>query len=306
MELHTYGREFFPDAIIPLKVYKDLSIIPDVPQHSTYQIIIVEEGSGIISINGERSLIHSPIVYLLNETEQVKLEKAKNINLHIIYFHPQIIHNKFDFTFVRQASRTDVADPEVQDLFWLNTFLLREDCYANHYQLTSVMIRRLSLLLDNIQDEFENQSTGYWICRGRSFFLEMLCLLSKIYTYAGPSIEVALDYGSELFEDILLYVHTNYTKKLTLSHLVDTFHLNRTSLSNLFRLSTGETVMSYIIKLRIEISAMMLRDTGIPVGEIGYRVGYEDLTNFSRTFKKLMGCSPSQYREKHSWLLRLS
>jgi AraC family L-rhamnose operon regulatory protein RhaS len=305
MELNTIGREFFPEAVIPLRVYKDLTDIPVIPLDTTFQIIIIEEGTGIININEERSIIQSPIVYFINELETVKLEKVHDIKLHIIYFQPKVIDLKFDLIFIRQASRLDVTDPQVQDLYWLNSFLIRGDGYANHYQLTQAMLKRLLQLAENIQDEFDNQRTGYWICRGRSFFLEMLCFISKFHTNSAPNMEIALESVSELFEDILLYIHTNYTDKLTLAHLVDTFNLNRTSLNNLFRISTGETVISYIIKLRIEISAMMLRDTGIPVKEIGFRVGYEDTVNFGRTFKKIKGCSPKQYREDNSWLLRL-
>lgn len=306
MELRTYGREFFPEAVIPLKVYKDLSDIPEVPMHETFQIIIIEEGSGIININEERSIIQSPSIYLVNELETVKLEKTKNIKIHIIYFHPQVIDWKFDLTFIRQASRIDVTDPQVQDLYWLNSFLLRDEGFLNHYKLTYVMLRRLLLLGDNIMDEFDNQRTGYWVCRGRSFFLEMLCFISKLHASAAPSMEVNLEVGSELFEDILLYIHTNYTDRITLAHLVDTFNLNRTTLNELFRKSTGETVISYLIQLRIEISSMLLKDTGIPIKEIGYRVGYDEAVNFGRAFKKVKGCSPTQYREENSWLLRLS
>jgi AraC family L-rhamnose operon regulatory protein RhaS len=75
-------------------------------------------------------------------------------------------------------------------------------------------------------------------------------------------------------------------------------------LNELFRKATGDTVISYLIKLRIELAASMLRDTGMPIKEIGCRVGFDDTANFGRTFKKLKGCSPKQYREENSWILQ--
>lgn len=305
LQLETIGQNFFPQANIPLKVYKDLNYIPDIPLQTTYQIIIIEEGTGIIVMNKERTIIQAPVIYCINEAENVTIEKGQNLKIHLVYFHPRIIDINFDFAFTRQTSREDVTNTQVQDLYWLNSFLARNESFANHYQLTQVMLRRLLYLVDCIIDEFDNQRTYLWICRGRSFFLEMLCYLSKLHSAAPSNIEVVMTSQSELFEDILLYIHTNYAEKISLQHLVDTFNLNRTTINELFRKATGETVISYIIKLRIELSSLMLRDTGIPIKEIGYRVGYEDAVNFGRTFKKLKGCSPTKYREDNSWLLRM-
>lgn len=306
MQLKTIGKEFFPEAVIALKVYTDLCLIPNVPFKSTFQIIIIEEGTGIITINQKRTMIHSPAVYCINELETVSVEKGQNLKIHIVYFHPQMIDIKFSFEFIRQASREDVTSTEVQDLYWLNSFLERNENFDIHCKLSQVMLRRLLYLLQCIIDEFDNQRTYFWICRGRSFFLEMLCYLSKVYTTVLSSIDVAIDFQSEFFEDILLYIHTNYAEKISLQHLVHIFNLNRTTLNEVFRKATGDTVISYLIKLRIELAASMLRDTGIPIKEIGGRVGFDDTVNFGRTFKKLKGCSPKQYREENSWLLQFS
>lgn len=307
LQFKTIGKEFFPEAVIELKVYTDLDFIPSIPFESTFQIIIIEEGTGIIKVNQKKIMIHSPIVYCINELETVSIEKGQNLKIHIIYFHPQIIDINFSFKFIRQALREDVTSAQVQDLYWLNSFLVRDENSDIYCQLTQVTLRRLLYLFDCIMDEFDNQRTYFWICRGRSFFLEILCYLSNLYTSVPLSMVVTtIDSQSEFLEDILLYIHTNYAEKISLQHLVNIFNLNRTTLNKLFKKSTGDTVISYLIKLRIELSASMLRDTGIPIKEIGFRVGFDDTVNFGRTFKKLKGCSPKQYREENNWLSQFS
>jgi len=306
MQLFTVGREFFPGANVPLKVCKNLQDIPVCPKQTVFQIIVVESGTGIIRINGQRALLHAPVAYFINELESASFENVENINLHIVYFHPVNIDNSFDFTYVREASRMDVTNPKVQDLFLLNEFIFRDGTFKNHYQLTQIMLRKLLSFIDGIQDEFDNQRTYFWICRGRSFLLEMLCYLSKFQTADTPDMEIVLNKNSIIMENILVYIHTNYAEKITLPGLVDTFNINRTTLNEMFRKELGETIISYIIRLRIEFSSLMLRDTGIPIQEIAFRVGFDDSVYFSRTFKKLKGCTPKKYREDYCWLTPLS
>jgi AraC-like DNA-binding protein len=76
------------------------------------------------------------------------------------------------------------------------------------------------------------------------------------------------------------------------------FHINRTTLADKFTKSTGMSVMDYLIRLRVKMAAIMLRDTMLSVSEISYRVGFNDITHFGRTFRKHMGYSPSEYRKK--------
>ncbi len=306
MQIKSIGREVYPGAEISLKVYKDLAEIPVIPLHSTYQMIILEEGTGILKAGKERMLISAPAVFFVNEEQSLEIEKSSSIRLHIIYFHPSIIDYKFDFEYVRKASRENVTSSEVQDLYWLNPFMLRNGVIPLHCRISSIALRRLNYLMDFIIEEFEKQQTYLWICRGRSYFLELICYTS---TFLGPKtadMELVLENTSVSMDDILLYLHSNYSTRITLKGLVEQFNLNRTSINDLFRKATGESVISYLIKLRIEASAMMLRDTGIPVKEIGYRVGFEDMAHFSRTFKKMMGLSPNQYRKENSWMLKFS
>lgn len=306
MQIKTIGREVYPGAEISLKVYKDLDEIPAVPLHTTYQMIILEEGTGIIKVGRERTLITAPAIFFVNEAESLEIEKSSRIRLHLIYFHPSIIDYKFDFEYVRKASREDVTSSLVQDLYWLNPFMIRNSEMPVHCRISNVALRRLNHLMDYMIEEFNKQQTYLWICRGRSYFLELICFTS---TFLGPKasdMELILENTSVSLDDILLYIHTNYSNRITLKGLVEQFNLNRTTINDLFRKVTGESVISYLIKLRIEASAMMLRDTGIPIKEIGYRVGFEDMAHFSRTFKKMKGLSPNQYRKENSWMLKFS
>lgn len=306
MQTYTIGKAFYPGAEVPLKVLMNLKEMPEIPPNTAFQIIIIEEGTGIIRCDDKKIIIHAPYLFILNDEETIHLECLNDMRFHIVYFHPRILDNKFEFSYIKQTSRMDVTDPEVQDLYLFNSFLVRDSSLANHYKLTSIMLRRFLNLIGGIQEELENQETNFWICRGRSYLLEMLCYLSKFPLVAVPAMEEAIDSGTDILEKIFLFIHTYYAEKITLRMLVDHFHINRTTINDLFKKNTGVSIISYIIKLRIDASSLMLKDTGLPINEIAYRVGFEDMAHFSRSFRKMMNCSPSQYRKSNSWLLQHS
>ncbi len=100
-----------------------------------------------------------------------------------------------------------------------------------------------------------------------------------------------------------MYVYHNFDKKITVKDLTEEFHLNRTTFARLFQKNLGEPFLTYLNRLRVTLAATMLRDTGLPISEIMFRVGFTDQVHFLRTFKKFVNMSPSTYREKYSWML---
>jgi AraC-like DNA-binding protein len=66
----------------------------------------------------------------------------------------------------------------------------------------------------------------------------------------------------------------------------------------LFRRATGTTPHQYVVGARLRRAARLLVDTARPVTEIAYQVGFEDLSNFVRTFHRAVGCSPRTFRRR--------
>jgi AraC-like DNA-binding protein len=69
-------------------------------------------------------------------------------------------------------------------------------------------------------------------------------------------------------------------------------------LSRIFKDEAGMTPLNYVNKLRMEHAADMLRDTELTFAEIGYRVGINNPSYFSRMFKKHTGSSPREFRAR--------
>lgn len=97
---------------------------------------------------------------------------------------------------------------------------------------------------------------------------------------------------------VLRRIHENLNSKLTVECLVKLVPLSRRSLESLFREITGDSIYSYILKLRIEKFASELIETNKPIVDIALDLGYIDYKNISRQFKHIKGCTPSEYRER--------
>jgi AraC-like DNA-binding protein len=83
---------------------------------------------------------------------------------------------------------------------------------------------------------------------------------------------------------------------LTLTELADSAGLSRFHFLRVFRRVTGTTPHQYLIGARVRLAVRMLLDTNTPVTDIAYDVGFQDLSNFVRTFHRVIGSSPGAYR----------
>ena len=92
------------------------------------------------------------------------------------------------------------------------------------------------------------------------------------------------------------YIEEHYFEPLSLTSLAAQFGHERSHLSRMFSMVTGEHLMSAIASRRIERAARYMREEDLSLTEISFLVGYEEYAYFNRVFRKVMGVSPSEYR----------
>ena len=96
-------------------------------------------------------------------------------------------------------------------------------------------------------------------------------------------------------QEIRNYLNENFRNNITLDELCFLFATNKTSLCNNFRALTGETIISYINKLKIKESKKLLRSGNYNLTQIASIVGFSSIHYFSRTFKQYENKTPSKY-----------
>ena len=80
--------------------------------------------------------------------------------------------------------------------------------------------------------------------------------------------------------------------------------IDRRYLSRIFLRETGMTPKEYLVRIRLSRAADLLENSSCTVTETARSVGYDDVYNFSKIFKKKYGISPAYYRQQTASLIK--
>lgn len=104
---------------------------------------------------------------------------------------------------------------------------------------------------------------------------------------------------AQMVFDIQRQFETDCSATYTLEELARRYSVSPSSLSHRFKKLTGASVMGYLLSCRIATAKHLLSATGEDIAAIVEKCGFSDSSNFSRTFKKLCGCSPTDFRRQY-------
>lgn len=99
-------------------------------------------------------------------------------------------------------------------------------------------------------------------------------------------------------EEAKNYIEKHLSKEVSLEEVAGFLGLNASYFSQLFKQTTHETFVQFRIKRRMEKAKKLLEIPHYRITDISYEIGYADHPHFTKTFKKYMGLSPSEYRRK--------
>ena len=105
------------------------------------------------------------------------------------------------------------------------------------------------------------------------------------------------DFGEHRMEKVYKFCKHNFTRKLTLQEVSSLAAMNKTAFCRYFQKNTGKTFTRYINELRISLSCELLKNGNQTIASISTKTGFNNISNFNRNFSKIVGKSPSVYRE---------
>lgn len=97
---------------------------------------------------------------------------------------------------------------------------------------------------------------------------------------------------------VLNYIEKHYHESLTLEGIADSVSISKNYLCSLFKKEMGINLIRYLMVFRIEKAKALLLETGLKSYEIAEQIGFSGESYFSRSFKKVTGRSPAEYRQE--------
>jgi len=94
------------------------------------------------------------------------------------------------------------------------------------------------------------------------------------------------------------YINEHQTEELSLEQVAAAVHTSKFYFWKIFKKSTGINFTDYLSRIRTERAKNLLLNPNLRVSEIAYEVGFQSLTHFNRVFKRVLGRSPTDYREQ--------
>jgi len=169
--------------------------------------------------------------------------------------------------------------------------MLRRAEHGLAFPLSSIM--KVYSTLDDIANENERfvQFLKFlYVLYELSISDDARVLASSSFAHTARSNE------SRRVEKVKQYINDHYAKPLKLADLAGLVGMSPVSFSRFFRQRTGRTLSDYIVDIRLGYAARMLVDSSKNISEICYECGFNNLSNFNRTFKSKRNYTPRDFR----------
>ncbi len=102
--------------------------------------------------------------------------------------------------------------------------------------------------------------------------------------------------GRDVVQSTIHYIRQNIDSDILVSELAERVGMNPEYLTRIFKKTTGYSLKKFIDNEKMEAAKMLLTTTNLPVTIVSERVGYANYSNFTRSFKQIVGYTPTEFR----------
>lgn len=250
-------------------------------QHKEYELNFIEHASGARRIVGDNveEIGEYDLVLIGSENLEHVWEQgsAKSNNIREITI--QFTADLFNGEWLSKNQFASISD------------MLRRAEHGLCFPMGTIM--KIYSVLDTLANE--NESFVQFL--KFMFLLHRLSLSDDARMLASSSFaNTTRNLESRRVKKVKQYINDHYAEQLTLSELADMAGMAPTAFSRFFRLRSGRTLSDYITDIRLGVASRLLVDTTKNISEICYECGFNNLSNFNRTFRAKRGSSPREFR----------
>ena len=202
-----------------------------------------------------------------------------------------------------QPDRLDLRHYDLQNLPGYHALFKLEPAWRKRHQFNSrlhLKPNQLGVLMETVEKleaELKTRPAGFRFL-STALFMELIGYLSRCYaSTSNTDSRSLLRIGKAIS-----HLETNFCTPINLDELASIARMSKRSFMRNFEAAMEISPISYLVQLRVNHAASLLRRTNLGVTEIAFQSGFNDSNYFARQFRKAFGNSPRQYRQQHSML----
>jgi AraC-like DNA-binding protein len=250
-------------------------------KHNFYFAVLFTQGSGFHEIDFERFEVQRGSIFLINPGQTHYWKLSSDIE-GFIFFHTETFYN---FNFAQNALSTYPFFYTTQN----SPYLL----------LTEGLTQNISIRFQEVLFEYESEKM-YKSRKIISLIDSLYIDLSRIYLEQNTGVVHKTNMYSEKLKQLEFLIDLNF--KIEKSPVQYASWMNMTSkhLNRIVQNSVGKTTSTMIIERVLLEAKRLLSNSHKNINEIAEDLGFEEQGYFSRTFKKITGETPSEFKSRYS------
>lgn len=279
-EMLEHGSVMFPIAW-----YHDDLSQGEVPWHwhEELEAVVVAQGSCIVMAGKEKYLIREGEGFFVNSGILHGCWDWENsaCRFHSLVFHPRLVGGSLDSVFYQEYVQPVIGNPMMQSLHLTQTVFWKKEALE---------------LIERAWQAGQQESFGYEF-RVREALSEMMLRLRRNLPseQKKPGIKAVRD--GERIKRMIQFIHDHYGEQLSIQSIAAAAAVSESECLRCFRSTVGLSPIQYVRQYRIQKAAQLLNTTQEPVCAIAERCGFQDFSYFTKTFREMKGCVPTEYRK---------
>ncbi|WP_066633063.1 AraC family transcriptional regulator [Labilibacter marinus] len=252
-------------------------------KHNFFEIVYVEEGSGLQCINQHEFEYQAGNIFLLPPLD----------------CHSFKIKETSRFYFIRFTDNYFITDDGLTNYnAWFDRIAY---ILANYNKVPGDIIstdRERQFIIHNIksiyQEYLASDSYSNAIINGSIFSILNILARSIEKRYVEQANEIDNRFG-----EILRYINTHIFEgdNLRIPALADKFSISKSYFSEYFKKQAGVSLADYIIKSKLKIVETKILHTDLSLKEIAFQLNFTDSSHLSRSFKKAYGMTVKEFKK---------
>jgi len=255
--------------------------------HHHMEVLMVVDGSGSLNVNGRVVYLKEGDIIVLDSMMPHQISKIDHTSAFVV------LSLMYDVTaFIRDKYMVFHRGE-------LDKFFSKISESAFKIPGNSKIAPKIQNTLFEIENEFLDSGDSNVI---GSFVILIMSYLVQYNNRNFDEKHIAKTPHRAEIEKTMVYINQHLDENLTLDKLARIASMNKTYYSTVFKKVTGMTVWEYILNTRIElaISYLVKNNNEFNITEILGMCGFNNATSFNKTFKKITGKTPTQYKNSNN------